>query len=98
MFNIDWTQEVPKVVRQKMQEIWINLGQYYSKPLVGHTCPVCLEFMLIGERHLTCKMHLNPEQTCIVCGRDDRKGIHAKCQIELRKMRKEVIEIFRRSM
>ena len=96
MFNTYWTVEVPKVVRQKMFEIWKNLGQTYVTN-VGSECPVCLEFMQVGERHLNCRIHTNPEYSCIVCGRDERYGNHRRCATRIRELRSEVIEIFRNS-
>jgi len=96
MFNFSWSLDVQSV-RQKMEEIWTSLGQAKPKLQVGNTCPICLNFVWIGERHSGCIHPTNPQDTCIICAKDERFGDHSKCIIETRRRRNEVIEIFRNS-
>jgi len=91
----NWTGNVPQVVRQKMNQIWLNLGQHLGLlTYVGSSCPICLEFLWIGERHLNCGI-LDPKFTCIICSRDERFGNHTQCKQDIVQLRRDVIELFR---
>jgi len=90
--------EVPPFVRAKVTEIWYSLGQsLVQKALVGNKCPICLEFRWIGERHHNCVSPISPENTCIICLRDERSGNHAVCKVEIRRLRAEIINLFRKA-
>lgn len=98
--NLKWTPpEVPEYVREKLNQIWYSLGSSITGTLpVGAKCPVCLEFVYIGERHHNCVAAVSPVFTCIVCLKDERYGSHRGCKQEIIKRREEVLKAIKNCM
>jgi len=93
----DFRIEVPAIVRQKMNEIWYNIGKmaFVERVNIGSKCPVCLEFQIIGTRHHSCQAPVPTQFTCIVCLRDERVGNHTSCREQIVVMRENLIALFR---
>jgi len=88
---------VPPILKKKVEGFWTSIGISTVATLVGSRCPTCLEFSWVGERHHNCKSPVPTENLCVYCLKDERYGDHSDCQIQIIKIRNQVISVFRNS-